>query len=140
MMKKFSNTRGAGAETFGAIILVLVVVFVSIIIYNNTVKGSTKIVDCKAQGGTCTQGTCDISKQIPMLSDKAAGCNSGEICCKNVVTEPTVDKLCEGKADGDKCDKGYCTPGGHICLSLADYCSTIKAPPNNKLTCPVIAK
>jgi hypothetical protein len=126
------SKRGMVASTLGKFILVFLVVFALIILYSKTMRSSNKILECTANGGKCTLGTCDFGTQIPMLSDKAAGCHKDEICCVNVTqSKPPADPKCENKAPGTSCDTLATPTSQHLmycdwssqCVSRCDFCT-----------------
>ena len=114
------------ASTLGTFILVFLLVFGLIVLYNKVAKGSTKVLECKNNGGQCVDGTCDFGKQIPALSDKAAGCGSGQICCINVTNDKPKDPDCENLKPGAVCganNYGYCDYALQ-CVSKCTFCAT----------------
>jgi len=121
------NRKGlSGPALIGTFILVFLMVFGLIALYQKVMKGGTKVLDCKANGGDCVPGTCDFSTQIPALSDKAAGCQSGELCCINITkSNVTADPACKGLTWGDSCDKSklmFCDKALQ-CVSKCDFCN-----------------
>jgi hypothetical protein len=120
------NKKGMAAETLGKFILVFLVVFILILVFNRTMKGGTKVLECTANGGQCKTGTCDFATQVPMLRDKAAGCQNGEICCININKEkPKPDPKCNGQTLGYLCDKNtnsFCD-WALQCVSKCEFCA-----------------
>ena len=59
-----------------------------------------------------------------MLSEKAAGCGKGEICCINIQKDkPPADPKCLNKTLGYKCgDASYCDFGSQ-CISKCEFCA-----------------
>jgi hypothetical protein len=124
------------------IILVVVVLLVSVYVYNKIVKGTTVILKCNKNGGECVPGTCNWLTQVPALSDNAAGCKSGELCCINITLPETKDPYCEGKNIGDACrtDENtnyYCDPG-LVCKTRCEYCATVRGDPQWSKPCDAI--
>lgn len=124
------NKKGMSApSTLGKFILVFLLVFGLIIVYTKTMKGTTKILECSSNGGECIKGTCDWGKQVPALSDKAAGCEKGQICCINITKGESVpDPKCESKKIGTACGEGtslngYRCDAGNQCVTLCEFCS-----------------
>jgi hypothetical protein len=114
------------AETLGVFILVFLLVFGLIVLYTKVVNGSTKVLQCTANGGECRVGTCDFASQLPALSDKAAGCQKGEICCINITQGITEDPLCKDHKDGEACGTDnlhFCSVGGKQCVTKCEFCS-----------------
>jgi hypothetical protein len=122
------NKKGQWS-VWGKIIIVLLILIISILLYNKFIKGSTKILLCNKNGGDCETGTCDFLTQFPALGDKAAGCKTDEICCVNITQEEKIDPYCKDLKVGDPCrtDEGnmyYCGPG-KVCMTLCRYCSIV---------------
>jgi hypothetical protein len=112
-----------GPSTLGKFIIVFILVFVLIILFNKTMKGSTKIMQCTANGGQCVDETCEWGKQIPALSSKAAGCEENQICCINITKQKaTPDPLCDNRTLGYACRTGYRCDAGKQCVTLCEFC------------------
>lgn len=118
-------------STLGKFIIVFLLVFTLILLYGKVMKGSTKIMECTTNGGECVDGTCKWGKQVPALSDKAAGCNKGQICCINITqSEKQADPLClNGSSNrtvtiGTSCKSGYYCDAAHQCVTRCEFCST----------------
>ncbi|MGV8086318.1 MAG: hypothetical protein ACP5N1_01680 [Candidatus Woesearchaeota archaeon] len=112
-------------STLATFILVFLLVFGLIVLYTKVVKGNTTVLLCEKNGGECVKGTCDFGTQLPMLSDKAAGCKSGELCCINITQSVPIDLLCENKTEGDKCGDSnimYCG-ASKTCIPKCDFCN-----------------
>jgi hypothetical protein len=80
--------------------------------------------------------------QVPALSDNAAGCKSGQLCCINITLPDTKDPNCEGKNEGDPCrtDESplyYCGPGD-VCMSRCEYCAAVRGDPKWSKPCAAI--
>jgi hypothetical protein len=109
----------------GTFILVFLMVFGLIALYQKVMKGGTKVLECHANGGECVTGTCDFATQVPALSDKAAGCKSGELCCINITKSKPVDPLCANKTVGAPCNNSkvmFCDAAPK-CVSKCDFCN-----------------
>jgi len=108
-------------------ILVLLILMISVVTYGRVVKGSTKVLQCTTAGGDCVLDTCDFGKQIPALSENAAGCKANEICCINLTVSKPIDPDCKGKIEGQTCKNSsmyYCGPGDRPqCMNKCEYCS-----------------
>jgi len=117
------NKKAMGApETLATFILVFLLVFGLIILYGKVVKGNTQILQCNANGGQCVTGTCDWGSQVPALSDKAAGCKSGQLCCINISQSTPIDPICENETLGFKCGSlQYCS-AAKTCISKCEFC------------------
>jgi hypothetical protein len=122
-----------GPSTLGKFIIVFLLVFVLIILFNKVLKGNTQVMRCDTNGGRCTPGTCDWGKEIPAMGDKTAGCEEKEVCCIPVTKEDSVpDPECEGKVLGDACGTGATLALRQLktcdkaskCVSLCEFCST----------------
>ena len=128
-MKKYNKNKRGQWSTPMKIIIAVLVLLVSIYVYNKIVTGSTVILKCNKNGGDCVSGTCNWLTQVPALSDNAAGCKSGQLCCINITLPDTKDPNCEGKKVGDPCrtDESslyYCGPG-LVCMSRCEYCAVV---------------
>jgi len=121
-----SNRKGlSGPELIGTFILVFLMVFGLIVLYQKVMKGGTKVIECNATGGDCVTGTCDFATQLPALSDKAAGCGTDQLCCINITKSKPIDPLCKGLKAGNKCDKTgvmYCDMASQ-CVSKCILCA-----------------
>jgi len=121
------NRKGMEISLLAKFILVLLVVVILIFVFNRTMKGGTQVFNCVSNGGECKSGTCEWGKQIPLLGDKAAGCESGYICCKNIVDESTQpDPECKDKSTyRQNCgavSSGKICNITQKCILLSDYC------------------
>jgi hypothetical protein len=90
------------------------------------VKGGTATLSCTANRGECiSDKTCKIG-QIALLSDQAAGCEKGQICCRDLFTdEQPASPECKSKAIGAQCDdKGlmYCDAALQ-CVTKCEFCA-----------------
>jgi hypothetical protein len=124
------NKKGySSTEVFGALIIMILVIIISIQTYDRFVKGGVKVLECKAQGGDCVAGTCSFPNQIPALSEKAAGCGRGELCCINITRTRPIDPLCmnaEGTTPlpiGTECDDNMYCDMAQVCVDKCEFCS-----------------
>ena len=90
-------------------------------------KSGNQVLSCNSSGGECTDGTCVWGEQIALLSDKAAGCKNGQLCCKNITgpEELIPSPECKDKAPGARCDDKelmYCDAGGQ-CVIKCEFCA-----------------
>lgn len=127
--KKGHDKKGyTSTEVFGALIIMILIIIVSVQMYQKFVVGPVKILECTQQGGECVVGTCAFPSQIPFLSDKAAGCDVGKLCCINVTRRP-IDPLCmnaEGTAPlpvGMECDDNMFCDQAQVCVTRCELCS-----------------
>ncbi len=124
-VKNNKKAMSMSVETIVIFILVFLLLFGLIAIYGKVAKGNTQVLKCTANGGQCVAGTCDWKSQIPALSDKAAGCLTGELCCINITqSKPEIDKACENESNvGNSCGiRQYCTEA-HTCVSQCEFCA-----------------
>jgi hypothetical protein len=127
-LREKSGTSSIGIV--GALIIMVLVVILSVQIYNRFVTGGTKALQCTANGGQCTRGTCNFPNQIPALSDQAAGCKKGELCCINITRSKPIDPMCmnaEGSAAlpvGTECDDNMYCDMAQVCVDRCEFCST----------------
>lgn len=126
-----ANKKGlSGPALIGTFILVFLMVFGLIALYSKVMKGGTKVLECNANGGDCVTGTCDFATQIPALSDKAAGCESGELCCINITkSAPPINPKCANASDNFNKNKAtpcgtrmYCDTGSQ-CVTQCEFCA-----------------
>jgi len=116
-------------EVFGALIIMILIIIISVQTYNKFVVQGTKVLECTKQGGQCTVGTCNFPSQIPALSDKAAGCGRGELCCLNVTRSEPMDPLCmnaEGNSPlpvGTECEDNMFCDIAQVCVDRCEFCS-----------------
>jgi hypothetical protein len=104
-------------------------------------KGGTKVLDCKANGGDCVPGTCDITYQLPALSDKAAGCGDGQLCCINITpSKHQIDPACAKLKFGDSCGKLMYCDGGLKCITKCEFCAINFNAPEGRPDCNVKIK
>jgi hypothetical protein len=120
------------------IILVLLVVIISIFIYNKFIKSQQTVLGCTKMGGQCVDNTCSF-KQIAYLGDKAVGCQEGQLCCINITNEPSKDERCDGKIIGASCGENLYCNRGEVCVTLCDYCTKNRADPGT-VDCKVNGK
>jgi hypothetical protein len=126
--KKFNrineNRKGlSGPALIGTFILVFLMVFGLIALYSKVMKGGTKVLECKTNGGDCVAGTCDFATQIPALSDKAAGCKSGELCCINITKSKPADPKCANLTVGEGCGKVMFCDAALQCVTKCEFCT-----------------
>ena len=113
------------------LILMILIVIISVVIYNRFIKSQQIAIGCKTVHGDCVPSTCSF-RQIPYLGDKAVGCHAGEICCINITESRPQDQDCSGKKFGDACGTGsvgtkYCSftpdPKDSVCTDMCDFCA-----------------
>ena len=108
-----------------ALIIIILVLVVVMVAYPRIARGGTVVLSCTANKGECIDKTCKIG-QVALLSDQAAGCKEGQICCRDLFTdEQPASPECKNKALGAQCDdKGfmYCDAALQ-CVSKCEFCA-----------------
>jgi hypothetical protein len=110
-------------------LVLAVLVFIAAIIGWNQLMKSKDIIKCKNQDGVCAS-KCQFPTQVAWLSDRAAGCDRGELCCINITRSKPIDPMCtnaEGTEPlpfGTECDDGMYCDMAQVCVNLCEFCST----------------
>jgi|GEM_PF-4147605 hypothetical protein len=105
------------------LIIMVILILISVVIISKTLKSFNKGTDCVNNGGVCTSNECNMFTQISIMGDTAAGCKSGEKCCRSIIKPKPPHTKCSGKPVGTTCGTSmYCDEGSQ-CVNKCEFCS-----------------
>jgi len=131
---RYNNVHKRGMSELGStlitLLLVGLVIWGTIVLYGKWSSGGKQLLQCTAQEGVCTAGTCDWRTQVPILSGKISGCKDKELCCVERNKGQQVDPMCmdaEGNDPlpfGTECGDNMLCDAAQVCVDRCTFCST----------------